>query len=177
MCGTGLCNNKGMKVKDLLEQLKNADPEKEINLGDEVGPTPEKKGHPSIYFYERPDGVIIQLTDKEAYTVQYEYTPPWKQVGASDGSTWRAMTKEIREKMTAVKSEVQQYESQQVPVPAKLRLKFATTHIEFQKINNDAIKAELEKARGNIVRPPNNHIIGTPAGREAMGASKRIHTE
>ena len=166
-----------MKAKDLIKQLQALDPDAEIDPDAEVIPSAPKQGYPSIYFYERPDGVVIQLTDKEAYTYQYEVTPAWKQIGASDGAVFREMTKEIREKMQAIKSEMQQYESQKVAVPTKLRTKFAATHVQFLKINNEAIAAELERARGHIVRPPKNHIIGTPAGREAMGASKRIHAE
>lgn len=163
-----------MKVKDLLEQLKKADPDTEIDLEEEL-PSGPKMGAPTIYFFERPDGVIVQVTDKEAYTVQFEYTPAWKQIGASDGSVFREMTKEIREEMSKIKAEMHSYESQKIAIPTKLRQKFVAAHNRFLKINNAAIEAELERARGNIVRPPKNHIIGTPEGREAMGASKRIH--
>lgn len=166
-----------MKAKDLIKQLQGMDPDAEIDPEAEVTPVAPKKGYPSIYFFERPDGKIVQLTDKEAYTYQYEVTPAWKQIGASDGTVWKEMTKEIRVKMEAIKAEMRQYESQQVPVPAKLRMKFAEAHIQFLKLNNEGIAAELERARGNIVRPPKNHIIGTQAGLEAMGASKRIHAE
>jgi hypothetical protein len=131
----------------------------------------------TIFFYKNHKGIIVQVTDKEAYTCQYEYAPPWEQIGASDGARWREVTREIRKKMQDVKAEVRNFESQKVAVPSKLRLKFATTHAEFQRLNNLGIAEELEIARGNIVRPPKNHIIGTPAGREAMGASRRIQAE
>lgn len=159
-----------MKVKDLLKQLQNADPETEIDLDSEVG------GHsnPTIYFFERPDGKIVQVTHKEAYTVQFEYTPAWKQVGASDGSRWRDITRDIRKKMEELKAEMNQYTSQELPVPPPLRKKFKLAHIDFVRLNNEGIAAELEAARGHLHRPPKNSIIGTPEGLEAMGQAKHI---
>lgn len=159
-----------MKVKDLLKKLQDADPNMEIDLEAEIAP----KGAPWFYFFERPDGKVVQVTAKEAYTVQFEYTPPWKQIGTSDGSKWKDITREIRKKCEELKSEIRQYTANELPVPPALNKKFKIAHLEFVNLNNEGIAAELEAARGNLHRPPRNNMLGTPEGLEAMGLSKHI---
>ena len=159
-----------MKVKDLLKKLESADPDMEIDLEADLAP----QGSPWIYFFERPDGKIVQVTAKEAYTVQFEYNPAWKQIGASDGSKWRDITREIRKKCEELKSEIKQYTANELPVPPALNKRFKVAHMEFVRLNNDGIAAELEAARGHIHRPPRNNMLGTPEGLEAMGQAKHI---
>ncbi len=163
-----------MKVKDLLQQLKNADPEAEIDLEGEVGDVSNvsfeeemkkvnKRGKKSrmIFFFERPDGVIVQCDERQAYTYQYEYKPSWKQIGCSDGKQYWEATKEARKALQVVQDRLKQLERMKIAPKQRdfIALEKASEH--FNEVNGEAIKKELEIARGHFRVPFNNQWIGS----------------
>lgn len=171
-----------MKIKDLIEQLQNADPDAEIDLDtmqtpggekdlseDEfkqaigVKPRPRgsgKKGR-RLFFYERADGVVVQCDDRQAWTYQFETDPPWKQVGSSDGKHYWESTKEARLRLQRIQDKMRRYERMKLaPKEEDLyELEDATTY--FNDTNNGAIEKELELARGKFRVPFTNQWVGS----------------
>lgn len=99
------------------------------------------------YFFERPDGSIISAQGKEAWSLYSRppqivgtRLPPYKFIGSSDGTIFQRAV----------------IESQSV-YRQTLNLE------EAQKILRKGEQEELEKARGNMVPPPNMDKMG-PAG-------------
>jgi hypothetical protein len=172
-----------MKIKELINNLKNLDPEMEINDNTDVdignlsnadflaqmkaqNPDDSKplrgKRARRIYFYERPDGVIVQLDERQAYTVQYEYNPAWKQIGSSDGRMFWEMTAEARKKLHEAEMVIFRKESHKLIPTEEEYLALEEAREEFEKVKAEALAAELAAARGHIHPPANNQWIGDP---------------
>lgn len=170
-----------MKIKDLIKQLNSMDPEAELegdaDIGDlsnadflgqmnSMNPDDSKpvrgKRARRIYFYERPDGTIVQLDERMAYTAQFEYSPAWKQVGSSDGRKFWEMTKDVRKKLADAEMVVLRKESRKLsPTEADYQA-LDDARNEFEKVKAEALAAELEVARGKLKMPQNNQWVGDP---------------
>lgn len=99
------------------------------------------------YFFERHDGSIISAQGKEAWNLYSRHpqivgtrVPPYKFIGSSDGLTFQ---KAVEESQAVFRN---------------------TGNLEeAQKILRAGEQEELNKARGNMIPPPNMDKMG-PAG-------------
>lgn len=100
-----------------------------------VPPAPIK-----TYFYKRKDGSIFPCEAKEAWAVHNKL----QQVGVSDGKAYFNRIKEIASQYNG-KIDMSTDEGQALMA-------------QIQKEMQDALNAEIEIARGNLERPPQQNI-------------------
>ena len=83
-----------------------------------------------IFFYERPNGSIFDVDEKNAWKIHAKF----KQVGVSDGSKQAAMLIEIQKKAKTLTPE------------------------QVNSMLRQALDAEIEAARGNFVVPQDSSV-------------------
>lgn len=172
-----------MKIKDLLEQLQNVDPEAEVDLGtmktdpsgeqdltedqfkEAIGLKPKQRGGGKksrrIFFYERADGVVVQCDDRQAWTYQFETDPPWRQVGSSDGQQYWTATKDARVRLQHIQDKMRRYERMKIQPKEEDMIELDDANENFNTVNNAAIEKELEVARGHFRIPMTNQWVGS----------------
>lgn len=145
-----------------------------------------------LYWFKRPDregfmpegddmNNIIAFTDRDAWQPFAQYEPRWKLMGVSDGSLYRSMTKEAREKLAVLMAKRAQLMNAGKNLPAVLEKQIEAANNSFNKVNQEAMEAEYKKAKGHMARPPRNTKVymGDPELIEEMksgGIRARIDT-
>ena len=110
-----------------------------------------------IYFYENPyTGKIIDCDERTAYT--YQNIHRWKQLGVSDGKAYREKVRKIHEELHELFNRVQFDKENGLTTPKTVMLRFKKAGQEEKDICAKAWDEELEIARGNFQRPPDDRL-------------------
>jgi hypothetical protein len=109
-----------------------------------------------LYWFRKPDGNVVQFTEKDAWQPYAQYEPRWKLMGVSNGEIYREMTKGPRQALAILMAQRTQLINSKQTIPAKLERDIEKANLAFNKANNDAQRAEYAAAKGHLERPPRN---------------------
>jgi hypothetical protein len=104
------------------------------------------------YFYEKLNGEIIVCEGIEAWDL---HKKGFKQVGVSDGETYRKALTQPNPRLRILHNRVLTAQSSGSDIDDKILEEYETMTAKRREEIQTAFKLELEKARGNFEVPPN----------------------